>query len=212
MALGDCVKVCWPADVAHVDGDADGSCASEHDSTRNDRKRKADYMTCQVISIKPRKTMKSNSLYTYTLQNIRDKSDIRKTRLAHLKYKIKKTVSFTKSSPESISRRRLPDHSLILAPMVSFPQKRQDNLMILCQVGGSELAFRLLCRKYGATLAYTPMMNSERFVADEAYRKEQFQTISEDRPLVAHFSANNPDILLAAAKLVETSCDAIGQL
>ncbi|KAJ1420580.1 hypothetical protein B484DRAFT_453060 [Ochromonadaceae sp. CCMP2298] len=76
-------------------------------------------------------------------------------------------------------------------------------------VGGSELAFRLLCRRYGATLAYTPMMNSERFAVDKAYREEEFQTCTEDRPLVAHFSANDPRAFLAAAKLVQHQCDAI---
>lgn len=39
-------------------------------------------------------------------------------------------------------------------------------------VGGSELAFRLLCRRYGTTLAYTPMINSARFAVDEAYREQ----------------------------------------
>ena len=29
---------------------------------------------------------------------------------------------------------------------------------------------------------------SERFAVDEEYRKEEFQTTPEDRPLVAHFS------------------------
>jgi tRNA-dihydrouridine synthase 1 len=53
------------------------------------------------------------------------------------------------------------------------------------------------------------MMNSERFAVDEEYRNEQFQTNEMDRPLVAHFSANNPATLLAAAKHVENRCDAI---
>ena len=43
------------------------------------------------------------------------------------------------------------------------------------------------------------------------YRKIEFQTTSEDRPLVAHFSANDPRTFLAAAKLVESKCDAIGK-
>jgi hypothetical protein len=78
-------------------------------------------------------------------------------------------------------------------------------------VGGSELAFRLLCRKYGATIAYTPMMNSEKFAAEEEYRQAEFQTTPQDRPLVAHFSANNPKFFLDAAKLVQDQCDAIGE-
>mmetsp|Transcript_2554 Transcript_2554/g.3621 ORF Transcript_2554/g.3621 Transcript_2554/m.3621 type:complete len:707 (-) Transcript_2554:246-2366(-) len=84
-------------------------------------------------------------------------------------------------------------HGHVLAPMV----------------GASELAFRLLCRKYGATLAYTPMMSSTKFASCSNYRREEFQTIPEDRPLVCHFSANNPSEFASAAKLVEDRCDAI---
>ena len=58
-------------------------------------------------------------------------------------------------------------------------------------------------------LAYTPMMNSEKFAIDESYRNKEFQTTSSDRPLVAHFSANNPQTLLTAAKFIEDQCDAI---
>jgi len=85
------------------------------------------------------------------------------------------------------------DYKYILAPMV----------------GASELAFRLLARKYGARLAYTPMMSSTSFARDEAYRRQEFQTIPEDRPLVCHFSANNPDDFARAAQLCEPYCDAI---
>ena len=78
-------------------------------------------------------------------------------------------------------------------------------------VGGSELAFRLLCRRYASRnlLCYTPMMSSERFATEPEYRKEAFQTTPEDRPLVAHFSGNDPKIMLAAARHVEGKCDAI---
>jgi tRNA-dihydrouridine synthase 1 len=76
-------------------------------------------------------------------------------------------------------------------------------------VGASELPFRLLCRKYGAQASYTPMMNSHSFATDEQYRKDEFQTIAEDRPLVCHFSSNDPNDFTNAAKLVEDKCDAI---
>mmetsp|Transcript_22120 Transcript_22120/g.33432 ORF Transcript_22120/g.33432 Transcript_22120/m.33432 type:complete len:577 (+) Transcript_22120:94-1824(+) len=87
----------------------------------------------------------------------------------------------------------LPDLRYILAPMV----------------GASELAFRLLCRKYGATLAYTPMMDASRFARDAEYRKSEFQTCAEDRPLVCHFSANSAADFAAAAKAAEPYCDAV---
>lgn len=87
----------------------------------------------------------------------------------------------------------IPDLRYILAPMV----------------GASELAFRLLCRKYGATLAYTPMMDAQRFAHDLVYRKEIFQTTPQDRPLVCHFSANTPKDFADAAVACAPYCDAI---
>jgi len=76
-------------------------------------------------------------------------------------------------------------------------------------VGGSELAFRLLCRRHGADLCYTPMMYSGRFAADAAYRAAELQTCAADAPLVAHFCGNHPATLLAAAKLAEPHCVAV---
>eukprot|EP00592_Proboscia_alata_P014882 CAMPEP_0194400372 /NCGR_PEP_ID=MMETSP0174-20130528/127182_1 /TAXON_ID=216777 /ORGANISM="Proboscia alata, Strain PI-D3" /LENGTH=549 /DNA_ID=CAMNT_0039196891 /DNA_START=555 /DNA_END=2204 /DNA_ORIENTATION=+ len=76
-------------------------------------------------------------------------------------------------------------------------------------VGASELAFRLLCRNYGATLAYTPMMSSSKFHSDSNYRADEFQTVAEDRPLVAHFSCNNPTDMVKCAKMLEGKVDAI---
>lgn len=108
------------------------------------------------------------------------------------------------------TRRVLPPHRYILAPMV----------------GASELPFRLLCRKYGAELAYTPMMDSRRFATDAAYRAQYFHLEDEnnnnnsnnntkivaacDRPVVAHVSANTVDQFAAAAVQAEAiGCDTI---
>ncbi|XP_016490840.2 uncharacterized protein LOC107810562 [Nicotiana tabacum] len=87
--------------------------------------------------------------------------------------------------------KKLGEPKLIVAPMV-------DN---------SELPFRMLCRKYGAEAAYTPMLHSRIFSETEKYRSLEFTTCKEDRPLFVQFCANDPDILLEAARRVEPYCD-----
>ena len=88
---------------------------------------------------------------------------------------------------------------------ISFPIK----YILAPMVGASELPFRLLCRKYGAHLAYTPMISSSSYVTSSIYRSTELQTIPQDRPLVVHFSANDPQTFARAAKMVEDKCDAI---
>ena len=67
----------------------------------------------------------------------------------------------------------------------------------------SELAFRLLCRRHGATCAYTPMMHARLFAEVPSYRAEQFSTVAADRPLMAQFCGNDPATVLAAARILE---------
>ncbi|KAL2486307.1 FMN-linked oxidoreductase superfamily protein [Abeliophyllum distichum] len=46
----------------------------------------------------------------------------------------------------------------------------QPKLIVAPMVDNSELPFRMLCRKYGAQAAYTPMLHSRIFTENEKYR------------------------------------------
>jgi len=76
-------------------------------------------------------------------------------------------------------------------------------------VNQSELAFRLMCRKYKADLCYTPMFHSRLFALQPDLKDKAFATTPEDRPLFVQFCANDPHYLLAAARTVEVQCDAV---
>lgn len=201
---GDIIIVSWPAGEGD-DDDQDQSKSTEYSQ-----------FECRVVSITRSKRMKHNSHFKYKLLFLPSNDDtphshteqvVRSTRLAHLDWSKKKLSKKLKKSHKAS-----PDPSPLKNPN---PQPSPPNifasLKFICapMVGGSELPFRLLCRRYGATLAYTPMLNSGKFATDSEYRYREFTTIPSDRPLVAHFSANDPMLLLQAAKLVESQCDAI---
>ncbi|KAG5187620.1 putative tRNA-dihydrouridine synthase, partial [Tribonema minus] len=77
-------------------------------------------------------------------------------------------------------------------------------------VDQSELAFRMLARKYGAELCYTPMINSKILLEDHTYRSTNLDLeCPEDRPLIVQFCGNDPGVMAAAAQLVDRRCDAV---
>ncbi|KAF9551057.1 tRNA-dihydrouridine(16/17) synthase [NAD(P)(+)]-like protein [Mortierella hygrophila] len=89
--------------------------------------------------------------------------------------------------------------------------------VIAPMVDQSELAWRVLSRRYGADLCYTPMFNAKLFAKDVKYRDEHWAGLKDglggggpnDRPLVVQFCANEPEYLLQSALLVAPYCDAV---
>ncbi|CAL1279190.1 unnamed protein product [Larinioides sclopetarius] len=77
-------------------------------------------------------------------------------------------------------------------------------LITMCapMVRYSKLPFRMLVRKYGCDVAFTPMIISRSFIESEKARHSDFTTAAGDRPLIVQFAANNGVDLADATEIV----------
>ncbi|XP_066497591.1 tRNA-dihydrouridine(16/17) synthase [NAD(P)(+)]-like isoform X2 [Hoplias malabaricus] len=78
-------------------------------------------------------------------------------------------------------------------------------------VDQSELAWRMLSRRHGAELCFTPMIHAQVFLRDSNYRRDNLyqDTHPDDRPLITQFCSNDPEVFVEAALLAQDYCDAI---
>ena len=97
---------------------------------------------------------------------------------------------------ELIQIMSLPDLSYIAAPMVNQ----------------SDLPFRILVRRYGASLVYTQMLLPERLLNDQEYLEFHRRGLQDtlDTPVVVQLCGNDPDVVVRAARTVVDKADAIG--
>ena len=120
---------------------------------------------------------------------------------AHIRHEIEKKV------PGKVNRLEEVPH--VEAAWAWFERLGKPKTWVAPMVDASELPFRLLCQKYGAEAGYTPMLHARLFKETAAYREEHFGTTEDERPVLAQFCANDPEILLEAAKYVEDVVDGV---
>lgn len=114
---------------------------------------------------------------------------------------------------EAANSMSLPDLTHVSAPMVNQ----------------SDAPFRLLTRRYGATLTYTQMLEPSRLLNDREYLEFHLRDIQAQialsgdendvddssswdgyaRPLIVQLCGNNPELVVRAARQVQTHCDGI---
>lgn len=73
-------------------------------------------------------------------------------------------------------------------------RKGRDKMFVVGpMVDQSELPFRLLCREYGATLTYTPMLHAQCFLTSDTYRRQYLTTTPLDEVIkFASVMTSNP--------------------
>ncbi|KAH9932977.1 uncharacterized protein B0H18DRAFT_952126 [Fomitopsis serialis] len=78
-------------------------------------------------------------------------------------------------------------------------------------VNQSDLPFRLLVRRYKTSLVYTQMLLPEKILNDRDYLDFHLRGLGEpeDQPVVVQLCGNDPEMVMQAARKLQTRCDAI---
>lgn len=82
----------------------------------------------------------------------------------------------------------------------------RNKLVLAPLVGGSDLSFRLLARKYGAQVTYTEMCVAETYLAmnpAKRYKNFNFAFDTSDRPLILQLAGKNADAIIRMANSEE---------
>ena len=75
--------------------------------------------------------------------------------------------------------------------------------------GVTDVAFRLLCKQYGAALTVTEMISAHALVRNNKATLKMIDVVPEEKPRVIQLFGQQPEYLAKAAKLCEDKCEII---
>lgn len=86
-----------------------------------------------------------------------------------------------------IAHIKFPDRPVFLAPMEDV----------------TDIGFRLLCKQFGADMAYTEFVSSDALIRDVQKTKQKLRISSEERPVAIQIYGRDPDAMVEAARICE---------
>ena len=101
--------------------------------------------------------------------------------------------------------------------MTPFSQMLPEYLAYIAapMVNQSDLPFRILVRRYGASLAYTQMLMPDQLLEDQEYLEHHIRDLSlchgePNRPVVVQLCGDNVNVLVQAGRKLQAYCDGVG--
>ena len=89
---------------------------------------------------------------------------------------------------------------------MNFPKVKTD-VFLAPMAGVTDVAFRLLCRKYGVGLAFTEMISANALSRGNKATVQLVDVVPEEKPRVVQLFGQNVESLVAAAKICEKKCE-----
>jgi len=90
--------------------------------------------------------------------------------------------------------------------MTDFPKLKSDVIMAP-MAGTTDVAFRLLCKKYGVGLTCTEMISANALARMNKSTLKMIDVVPEEKPRVIQLFGQNIDNLVKAAKYCEDKCE-----
>ena len=89
---------------------------------------------------------------------------------------------------------------------MNFPELSSDTILAP-MAGVTDVAFRLLCKKYGASLTVTEMISANALARNNQATIKMIDVVEEEKPRVIQLFGQNTENLVKAAKYCEDKCE-----